>query len=147
MLFMVTIFDNYQLLKRSEISVPLVSHVVSCVLALLVNLSNYLALGKTSPITYPVIGHFKMIMISVLGSVIFQYESNSKAIMGIVIALGGVIAYTEIKRRSATTLSSTLEYAKVLDEEVDDVSSSGIQMPEKVSGVGISSSSSYCTIP
>ena len=45
-------------------------------------------------------------------------------------ASGAVIAYTEIKRRGAT--SSPIKYTKVLDEEREGVSSGGIQLQEKV---------------
>lgn len=45
---------------------------LSCVLALGVNISNYLVLGKTSPLTYQVLGHLKTVLILVLGFTVFQ---------------------------------------------------------------------------
>lgn len=57
MFLMIPAFDNVKYLVRTEFSIPLVNHVlVSCVLALGVNISNYLVLGKTSPLTYQVLG-------------------------------------------------------------------------------------------
>lgn len=41
-------------------------------LALGVNISNYLVLGKTSPLTYQVLGHLKTVLILVLGFTVFQ---------------------------------------------------------------------------
>ena len=45
---------------------------ISCIFALGVNISNYLVLGKTSPLTYQVLGHLKTILILVLGFTVFQ---------------------------------------------------------------------------
>ncbi len=57
MFLMIPAFDNVKYLVKTEFSVPLINHVlVSCVLALGVNISNYLVLGKTSPLTYQVLG-------------------------------------------------------------------------------------------
>jgi hypothetical protein len=74
----------------------------------------------------------------VLGFLVFQYQSNARAVFGIIVALGGVIAYTELKRRMATapaTATATaagvgsqsmsmsmagLRYGKVATEEIPD---------------------------
>jgi solute carrier family 35 protein E3 len=57
MLLMTPMFDNVKYLIETEVTVSLLSHVLgSCVLALGVNISNYLVLGKTSPLTYQVCG-------------------------------------------------------------------------------------------
>lgn len=45
---------------------------VSCFFALGVNISNYLVLGKTSPLTYQVLGHLKTVLILVLGFTVFN---------------------------------------------------------------------------
>lgn len=137
MFCMIPFFDNVKYLVQTEFSIPLVNHVLSsCVLALGVNISNYLVLGKTSPLTYQVLGHLKTILILVLGFVVFQYQSNMRAVIGILVALGGVIAYTELKRRvslqglvtvvsnSASSSSSSrmgggVQYSKVGTQEVE----------------------------
>ena len=123
MFVMVPMLDDYQGLLNYEPNMAVITHIIiSCVLALGVNISNYLVLGKTSPLTYQVLGHLKTIMILVLGFVVFHYESNQRVILGIVVALVGVIAYTEIKRRNALTPLNTVKYAPVdvlnEDEEV-----------------------------
>ena len=46
--------------------------VLSCLFALGVNISNYLVLGKTSPLTYQVLGHLKTVLILVLGFTVFN---------------------------------------------------------------------------
>jgi solute carrier family 35 protein E3 len=135
---MIPFFDNVRYLVQTSFSLSLLNHVLSsCVLALGVNISNYLVLGKTSPLTYQVLGHLKTILILVLGFVVFKYKSNARAVVGILIALGGVIAYTELKRRMSLQqggragMSSShsglrrgfegLSYSKVAaDEEIPD---------------------------
>ena len=52
--------------------------VTSCCFALGVNISNYMVLGKTSPLTYQVLGHMKTILILVLGVVIFNVSNCTK---------------------------------------------------------------------
>lgn len=72
---------------------------ISCVLALGVNMSNYLVLGKSSPLTYQVLGHLKTVLILVLGVALFHTTVNARLAAGASFALCGVIAYTEVKRR------------------------------------------------
>ena len=45
---------------------------ISCFFALGVNITNYLVLGMTSPLTYQVLGHLKTVLIIVLGFVLFN---------------------------------------------------------------------------
>jgi predicted cation transporter len=71
-------------------------------LALGVNVSNFLVLGKTSPLAYQVLGHLKTSVILILGFVVFHYQYNAKVIVGAALALGGVAAYTELGRRHKT---------------------------------------------
>ena len=55
MLIMCPMFDNVQALMEFEYTAPCVSRIaLSCVFALGVNVSNYVVLGKTSPLTYQV---------------------------------------------------------------------------------------------
>jgi len=67
--------------------------------ALGVNISNYLVLGKTSPLTYQVLGHLKTVLILILGFTIFNKELDVRNGLGIFIAMIGVVAYTEVKRK------------------------------------------------
>lgn len=49
---------------------------ISCLFALGVNISNYLVLGATSPLTYQVLGHLKTVLIIVLGFIVFKVKKN-----------------------------------------------------------------------
>lgn len=81
---------------------------ISCCFALGVNISNYLVLGKTSPLTYQVLGHMKTILILVLGFLVFNKPVDSRNLIGIMVAMGGVVSYTEIKRRQTTSSITSL---------------------------------------
>eukprot|EP00211_Chloroparvula_japonica_P017210 CAMPEP_0119125872 /NCGR_PEP_ID=MMETSP1310-20130426/5000_1 /TAXON_ID=464262 /ORGANISM="Genus nov. species nov., Strain RCC2339" /LENGTH=274 /DNA_ID=CAMNT_0007115985 /DNA_START=206 /DNA_END=1030 /DNA_ORIENTATION=- len=73
--------------------------ILSCCFACLVNISNYLVIGQTSPVTYQVVGHFKTITIIALGFWLFAYQLVPRNLIGIAFALAGVVLYSEMKRR------------------------------------------------
>lgn len=80
---------------------------MSCLLALGVNVSNYLVLGKTSPLTYQVLGHLKTVLILILGVVLFHSPVDVRQVGGVVSAIGGVVFYTEAKRKERERGSHT----------------------------------------
>lgn len=100
MLIFIPFFHDINQLVQMEIDALLVAHICgSCVLALGVNASNFLLLGQISPLAYQVLGHLKTSIIVILGFVVFRYQYNAKVFVGAVLALGGVVAYTELDRR------------------------------------------------
>eukprot|EP00605_Chrysophyceae_sp_TOSAG23-4_P002438 GSChrysophyteH1.ASY1.ANO1.2697.1 assembled CDS len=100
MLILCPFFDDIDDLRRYMFTTPtLLRIMLSCFFALGVNISNYLVLGKTSPLTYQVLGHLKTVLILVLGFTMFGKEPDLRNALGILIAMLGVIAYTEVKRR------------------------------------------------
>eukprot|EP01033_Poteriospumella_lacustris_P008417 gene8418-6078_t len=102
MLIMCPMFDDIHALSHYTYTWPAVFRIgLSCVLALGVNISNYLVLGKTSPLTYQVLGHLKTVLILVLGFTVFQKPVDSRNVVGILIAMLGVIGYTELRRRQS----------------------------------------------
>eukprot|EP01042_Synura_sphagnicola_P003871 gene3871-4844_t len=85
MLIMCPFFDDVKSLLAYEYSAGCITRIgtapgravlyaplVSCVFALGVNISNYLVLGKTSPLTYQVLGHLKTVLILILGFTMFN---------------------------------------------------------------------------
>eukprot|EP01038_Epipyxis_sp_PR26KG_P009625 gene9625-12961_t len=73
MLGMCPFFDDLSKLSTFQYTTPCVIRIViSCIFALGVNISNYLVLGKTSPLTYQVLGHMKTVLILVLGFTVFN---------------------------------------------------------------------------
>lgn len=100
MLVMCPMFDNVTELINYQYTPEVIFHIVlSCVFALGVNITNYMVLGKTSPLTYQVLGHLKTVLILVLGVLMFNKQVNYQNVLGVVVAMIGVVAYTELKRR------------------------------------------------
>ena len=69
----------------------------SATLAFLVNLSIFLVIGKTSPLSYNVLGHAKLVSILTSGVVLFNEELSVMSLVGIVLAVGGIVTYTHLK--------------------------------------------------
>lgn len=90
---------------------------VSCGLALGSNVTNYYVLGRTSPLTYQVIGHLKAILtilfsLAFLGAKATTFDARNVA--GVLLAMFGVAAYTEVKRRDAVR-SANRERRRIRD--------------------------------
>mmetsp|Transcript_13971 Transcript_13971/g.23091 ORF Transcript_13971/g.23091 Transcript_13971/m.23091 type:complete len:365 (+) Transcript_13971:193-1287(+) len=66
-------------------------------IAFLVNLSIFLVIGRTSPVTYNVLGHFKLTTIILGGFFLFGAPVDWRNIAGILLTLTGVFAYTHFK--------------------------------------------------
>lgn len=64
------------------------------VLSFCVNLSIFLVIGKTSPVAYNVLGHFKLVCILLSGLVLFGEDAGAAKLIGTALTLGGVLAYT-----------------------------------------------------
>lgn len=69
----------------------------SCIIAITTNLFGISLIGATSPVTFQVVGHGKTILVFVFGFLLFpSFKSTSEMmynVIGIMIAMGGVIAY------------------------------------------------------
>lgn len=70
---------------------------LSCLASFFVNLSIFLLIGKTSPITYNAVGHFKLVLILIGGVLLFNAPVTFENSTGVVVAVVGLIAYTHIK--------------------------------------------------
>lgn len=74
----------------------------TCFFAIGVNVATFGLIGKTSSVTYQVVGHAKTILLLVFGYIFFPspWESTYqmiKAIGGIIIALFGVFMYSKVR--------------------------------------------------
>ena len=70
---------------------------ISSVLGLLVTASTFLFIGATSPLTYNVVGHLKTIGIVTAGVFLFGDSMEPKKLMGLVMAMSGIVWYSHIK--------------------------------------------------
>lgn len=73
----------------------------SCVFAFGVNLTTYLIIGKTSPLTFSVVGHLKTIGVLIVGFVGFHEVMTWKSQAGLCLAFAGIILYTHLTTNSA----------------------------------------------
>lgn len=110
MLLMAPFFDPILELSSYELGTSQAMFIAfSALLAFGVNVTNYQVLGKTSPLTYQVLGHLKTVLILFLGYQLFNTPLHDRQGLGVLIAMGGVISYTEVKRRQALVIRSPLK--------------------------------------
>nr|CAN77542.1 hypothetical protein VITISV_021603 [Vitis vinifera] len=72
----------------------LVFIVLSCLISVSVNFSTFLVIGKTSPVTYQVLGHLKTCLVLAFGYVLLHDPFSWRNILGILIALVGMVLYS-----------------------------------------------------
>ncbi|KAG8465612.1 hypothetical protein KFE25_002919 [Diacronema lutheri] len=97
----IPLLDDMALLREYEVtSSTLGLLVASCSVALFVNLSTFLVIGSTSPLSYNVLGHFKLSLVVVGGFMLFGYAIDMRNVLGMAIVLVGVVWYTHVKLRA-----------------------------------------------
>lgn len=68
--------------------------VLSCLISISVNFSTFLVIGRTSPVTYQVLGHLKTCLVLAFGYIIVQDPFSWRNILGILVAMVGMIMYS-----------------------------------------------------
>ncbi|XP_038705750.1 UDP-xylose transporter 3-like isoform X2 [Tripterygium wilfordii] len=68
--------------------------VLSCLISVSVNFSTFLVIGKTSPVTYQVLGHLKTCLVLAFGYVLLRDPFSWRNILGILIAVVGMALYS-----------------------------------------------------
>ncbi|KAK3006594.1 hypothetical protein RJ639_016489, partial [Escallonia herrerae] len=90
--------------------------VLSCLISVSVNFSTFLVIGKTSPVTYQVLGHLKTCLVLAFGYVLLRDPFSWRNILGILIAVVGMILYsyccTLESQQKASEASAQLSQAK-----------------------------------
>ncbi|XP_020596778.1 uncharacterized membrane protein At1g06890-like [Phalaenopsis equestris] len=72
----------------------LVFIVLSCLVSVSVNFSTFLVIGKTSPVTYQVLGHLKTCLVLAFGYVLLHDPFSWRNIFGISVAVVGMVLYS-----------------------------------------------------
>ncbi|XP_051120620.1 UDP-xylose transporter 1 [Andrographis paniculata] len=67
---------------------------LSCLIAVLVNFSTFLVIGKTSPVTYQVLGHLKTCLVLAFGYTLLHDPFTLRNVIGILIAIAGMGMYS-----------------------------------------------------
>ncbi|GFP91199.1 uncharacterized membrane protein at1g06890 [Phtheirospermum japonicum] len=70
--------------------------VLSCLISVSVNFSTFLVIGKTSPVTYQVLGHLKTCLVLAFGYCLLRDPFSWRNILGILIAIVGMVLYSYI---------------------------------------------------
>lgn len=68
---------------------------LSCSIAILVNISQFMVLGRFTAVTYQVLGHSKTILVLVGGWLVFREVISSKQAGGMAMAVAGMVWYVE----------------------------------------------------
>jgi solute carrier family 35, member E3 len=92
-----------------ELSVPaLICLCLSCATAVLVNISQFMCLGRFSAVTFQVTGHAKTVMVLVGSWVYLQEHMGLKEVTGMGFAVVGMVAYGYFtsQRKHATVTGS-----------------------------------------
>jgi len=117
--FLIPIFDN---VNRNDINsifyqnfndIRLLGTILlTGIIALVVNLSMFLLIGKTSAITYHVVGYLKLCLILFSGIIIFKDPITLINTSAIILTLGGVLSYTYFKSQEETRAKISLPTEK-----------------------------------
>lgn len=68
--------------------------VLSCLISVSVNFSTFLVIGKTSAVTYQVLGHLKTCLVLTFGYTLLHDPFDWRNILGILIAVLGMVLYS-----------------------------------------------------
>ncbi|XP_019413794.1 PREDICTED: UDP-galactose transporter 2-like isoform X1 [Lupinus angustifolius] len=86
---------------------------LSCSLAVFCNVSQYLCIGRFSAVSFQVLGHMKTVCVLTLGWLLFDSELTVKNIMGMVIAVAGMVIYSWAVEREKHANVKTHSHANV----------------------------------
>ena len=94
--------------------------VTSSLFAFLVNLSIFLVIERTSPVSYNVLGHGKLCVIIVSGYLFFGDAYTVKNLVGVCMAVIGIMWYTHLKLQpQSETPKPQVKYEPITEEETD----------------------------
>lgn len=85
---------------------------LSCSLAVFCNVSQYLCIGRFSAVSFQVLGHMKTVCVLTLGWLLFDSELTFKNIMGMMVAVVGMIIYSWAMELEKQMHAKTIPHAK-----------------------------------
>ncbi|XP_054818043.1 UDP-rhamnose/UDP-galactose transporter 2 [Prosopis cineraria] len=122
-------FLNGKLITNYKMSTGAILFILlSCSLAVFCNVSQYLCIGRFSAVSFQVLGHMKTVCVLTLGWLLFDSELTFKNIMGMIVAVVGMIVYSwaveaekqaNAKAMSHVKNSLTEEEIRLLKDEVE----------------------------
>ncbi|KAH7435268.1 hypothetical protein KP509_06G056800 [Ceratopteris richardii] len=99
---------------------PVVAFIIlSCLISVSVNFSTFLVIGKTSPVTYQVLGHLKTCLVLAFGYILLQNPFSWHNVFGIFVAIIGMGLYSfiSIKETQQKAIESHSQSAQVAKDK------------------------------
>lgn len=67
---------------------------LSCMIAVGTNLSQFICIGRFTAVSFQVIGHMKTVLVLILGFIFFGKKGlNQHVVLGMVVAIAGMVWY------------------------------------------------------
>lgn len=123
----VPVFENTDALLNYDLTSSAIFGVLlTCLVAVGYNVTNYVVLGELSPLTYNIIGHVKTILIVSVGSLMFNTLPSMAMLVGMTVAIVGVLLYTNEKeaQQEAKKGASALPYTALSSTDLTSLPSS-----------------------
>lgn len=95
---------------------------LSCAVAVLVNISQFMCLGCFSAISFQVLGHAKTVLVLLLGWLYLNDSMSMRKLGGMMMAVAGMVGYgyfTSVQQRAATSKPEPPRYTRIpgMDQE------------------------------
>ncbi|CAM8972268.1 hypothetical protein QQ045_028698 [Rhodiola kirilowii] len=91
---------------------------LSCSLAVFCNISQYLCIGRFSAVSFQVLGHMKTVCVLILGWILFDSALTFKNIMGMAVAVVGMIIYSWAVELEKTAAKHHAAKHSLTEEEI-----------------------------
>lgn len=98
--------------------------VLSCLISISVNFSTFLVIGKTSAVTYQVLGHLKTCLVLAFGYVLLHDPFSWRNILGILVAVVGMILYSyycTLESQQQKVLEASVQLSQAHENSSDPV--------------------------
>ncbi|KVI05121.1 protein of unknown function DUF250 [Cynara cardunculus var. scolymus] len=93
---------------------------ISCSLAVFCNISQYLCIGRFSAVSFQVLGHMKTVCVLTLGWLLFDSELTFKNILGMLVAVAGMVIYSwAVEVEKASSKSAPHSKHSLTEEELN----------------------------
>ncbi|XP_030945205.1 UDP-rhamnose/UDP-galactose transporter 2-like [Quercus lobata] len=114
---------------------------LSCSLAVFCNVSQYLCIGRFSAVSFQVLGHMKTVCVLTLGWLLFDSELTLKNILGVVLAVVGMVVYSsavEVEKKANSKIIPGKENLSEEDSQLlkEDNGESGVNDVELGKSIG-----------
>lgn len=131
--FMDYCLNGQSILKYHFSTGALLFIILSCALAVFCNMSQYLCIGRFSATTFQVLGHMKTVCVLILGWILFDSALTIKNIIGMLLAVVGMIVYswaveTEKLVKLATSATSDEGNVKLLKDRLSGAAESDVEL-------------------